>query len=214
MLWTELFHRRARLVTELAKAGTTAQYLRLDLRDVDDPGVRAAVARISDDREQLLMLALEWFGDLRKPQPNQRREWSGHDEGNPERREHSWRTPDWRRPYLHRLRDDEGATAAARAGAGKGEGGRPEGSQVAIPEETFWEVWRLALDENASARAIERATSTGSEWGFVNKEKAGVIVKAVRKNKATARRALADQITPPGFLVTDNGVLLPKRESA
>jgi hypothetical protein len=87
--------------------------------------------------------------------------------------------------------------------------GRREGSYIATVE-TFWAVWKMALD-GKSGRGIEEATAAGNKDGleFVNKTKAGVIVKWVTANRARAKRALGDQKTPRGFLVTPDGVLLP-----
>jgi len=90
----------------------------------------------------------------------------------------------------------------------KRKGGRPKGSFVEA--ETFWTVWAMVLNENASAREIAKATDDAdSELEFVNRDKAGVIVKAVRSNRTAARAALAGRKTPPGFSATLYGIKLP-----
>jgi hypothetical protein len=77
MAWSDLFDQRARLVHELEKAGTTIDYLLLDLRDVPDKGLRAEIWRGGYDQERALRLALEYFGDLGNPQPQERTLWFG-----------------------------------------------------------------------------------------------------------------------------------------
>ena len=71
----------------------------------------------------------------------------------------------------------------------------------------FWRVWEMVLDEGASARGIAEATK--GDRNFVNREKAGVIVKAIRADEAAARRALAGRQTPPGFRPPPRGIRLP-----
>ena len=117
MLWTELVSRRARLVAELSKAGTSIDHL-LDLRDVRDPDIRREVEEAGDDREKLLRLALEWFGDLGDPQPEERSDWLGTDINDVRifgraDREPTFRTPSFERlpPLEDRPDDDQPAEA-------------------------------------------------------------------------------------------------------
>lgn len=86
-------------------------------------------------------------------------------------------------------------------------GGRPPGSFVET--ETFWTVWGMVVLDDASARAIAKATDKNHDLEFVNRDKAGVIVKAVKRNRAAARRALGGRETPRGFSATSYGVKLP-----
>jgi hypothetical protein len=90
--------------------------------------------------------------------------------------------------------------------------GRPEGSYVEA--ETFWQVWAMALDEGASARRIADVTDADAGLVFVNRDKAGVIVKAVASNRGAARRALAGRKTPKGFSATPYGIKLPMPKPA
>jgi hypothetical protein len=115
-----------------------------------------------------------------------------------------------RREKVLAVRKSLAAERTAASGRQPGAGGRPKGSLVET--ETFWKVWEMALD-GRSARGIDKATgkNTGKGAGleFVNRIKAGVIVKAVRKNRPAAHRALGGRKTPRGFRATSAGVVLP-----
>ena len=87
--------------------------------------------------------------------------------------------------------------------------GRPRGSETPIDLDTFWTIFRMAV-EGASARRIARASEADAALTYINKAKAGVIVKWVAAHPAAAKHALGDQIIPKGFLATPDGVFLPK----
>jgi hypothetical protein len=103
--------------------------------------------------------------------------------------------------------DTDGPTAAARVG-------RPLGSEVPIPPDTVLEILRRVVEENASARAIADATDEDPGLSFVNRIKAGVIVKWVAKHPAEARRAVDRQEIPADFPATAAGVMLPNSRTA
>ncbi len=104
-----------------------------------------------------------------------------------------------------------GGAAASSSTTGR-KPGRPKGSYV--EEETFWHVWGMAL-RGASARRIdEDSKAPDFRFAYVNREKAGAIVKAVKKNRSAAQRALAGRETPPGFSATTYGIKLPKPKRA
>lgn len=87
-------------------------------------------------------------------------------------------------------------------------GGRPIGSFVG--EEVFWVVWKMVLDDDASANKIATVTNRDPRLEFVNREKAAKIVKAVRANRAAARRAAVARKPPRGFSATQYGIRLPE----
>lgn len=154
-------------------------------------------------------------------------------------------TEEWHAPGLIRIPDDVGAeprlyipednTTACRdlivALAPKDEapapvtadvdrGGRPPGSYVDTT--TFWRVFGMAVEENASARQIESVTKkratlrpNDEDWlEYVNRDKAGAIVETVKLNPIAARQSLSGRRPPRGFSATRYGVLLPKRKPA
>jgi hypothetical protein len=82
LLWSALFYDRARLVVELAKAGTTPAYLVRDYMDMDEQ--RGGGHQLWGE-ERLLLQALVYFGDQGNPQPTNRRVWA----------DLGLRTPDW-----------------------------------------------------------------------------------------------------------------------
>ena len=91
------------MVVELAKVGLTTDDLILDIHDVRE--LRLARRRLR--RDDLLRLALTYFGDEGNPQPENRSDWVGergvpaiHGPNTP-----TFRTPDWGR--LPRLEDDQ-----------------------------------------------------------------------------------------------------------
>jgi hypothetical protein len=88
--------------------------------------------------------------------------------------------------------------------------GRPKGSEVPIPNDTFWTIFELAADEKASARRIDRVTNADPKLDFVNRVKAGRLVKWVADHPTAARAALRGKEIPKGFLATPDGVILPK----
>jgi hypothetical protein len=183
VLWSDLYDQPERLEVELSKYGITPRVLKADVRDVPELRERCKILK----GPARLRLALEWFGDRRYPQPVERTVWPTFG-----------RTPDWGR--LHRLDDEPG-----------GEGGRPKGSFVET--ETFWAVWTMAIN-GESARGVAKRTDpkqAHAEAGleFVNREKAGVIVKAVKTDVVAARRLLAGRKTPPGFSASPGGIELP-----
>jgi hypothetical protein len=64
---------RARVDVELAKLGITAYELTLDARDVPE---LKPLFRQPMSQEQRLRIALEWFGNEGKPQPEERTAWA------------------------------------------------------------------------------------------------------------------------------------------
>ena len=198
MLWSDLADpaRRARLVAELSKAGTSIDHLLLDLRDVHDPGMRREVAEAGDDREMLLRLALEWFGDLGNPQPTERSRWIGRDIedvtifGLDEvDRQPTFQTPDFGR--LHRLDDD--LAAAVRYP----KGGRPENT---ITQATLFGLFTRGL-ERARSTAKPRGpsyTAIAAEHGLT-RTWATPIIKWAEKNQQSALEAMRLSETPPRF---------------
>jgi hypothetical protein len=88
--------------------------------------------------------------------------------------------------------------------------GRPWGSEMPIPTDTFWSIFELAVVEEASARRIARDTGADRKMSFVNRDKAGRLVKWVADHPTAARAALRGREIPKGFLATPAGVLLPK----
>jgi hypothetical protein len=80
-----------------------------------------------------------------------------------------------------------------------------------IPLETFWELFRLAVEEEASARSLSRLTDESDNgFAFVNRNKTGNIVKWVKAHPARARRALDRHELPREFRATSDGVFPPK----
>lgn len=99
MLWSKLLRDDPeRLEIELAKVGTTLNDLVRDVRDV--PELNEITAKMS--REARELLALQYFGDQRHPQPQHRRDWV---HAVSRGRATTRRTPDFGR--LQQLRDDE-----------------------------------------------------------------------------------------------------------
>ena len=73
MRWSDLASNPTRLKVELARDRTTPADLARDVQDV--PALRDECARLEDDYDGLLFLALQWFGDEGHPQPTERRDW-------------------------------------------------------------------------------------------------------------------------------------------
>jgi hypothetical protein len=224
---------RARRADVLAGIGTTTEFVLLDLEDAarDNPALQVELVRCTTDEERE-ELAFEHFEN--HPQPTERRNWPGYEDGSPLVHINPWdessptfRTPDWPDRRLPRLdgfeADDEDEPPHAEPAGGQSQAkvGRPPGSY--IEPDTFWAVWEMALD-GMSARTIAMKTDHRSDLKlantakagvkFVNRAKASVIVKAVNKNKAAARRDLAGQKIPQGFSATDFGIRLPMPKPA
>jgi hypothetical protein len=87
--------------------------------------------------------------------------------------------------------------------------GRPEGP-VPVPAATFWEILRLIVFDDASARCIDKTTNQRPELAFVNRNKAGDLIKWVEANPSKARNALTRHEIPRHFRATDGGVIWPK----
>jgi hypothetical protein len=102
------------------------------------------------------------------------------------------------------LNDDGRTTHATRRRPG-----RPEGP-VPTSEDTFLAILRLVVEEDASARRIERETDADRELSFVNRNKAGRLTTWVKRHPSAARRALDRHEIPPGFRDTGGGVIFPK----
>jgi hypothetical protein len=153
--------------------------------------------------EDRVRVVLRYFGDEQHPNPDPEHPPKHGPSINGNIAAHD--CPPWKGlPPL----DDEHSSEGA---AGK-PAGRPRGSFVET--ETFWKVWEMALDDNPSARAIEKATNEDPELKYVNREKATVIVNAVAEDRDAARAALDGRKTPPGFSATSDGIRLPNRKPA
>ena len=200
--WSELSP--ASRADELDKLGTTIEYLVLDLYDAasNHAALLDELNRCTNDAQRERQLALEWFED--HPQPTERSDWGAgihwlDDADNP-----TFRTPNWGNGLpLPRL--DVEATEAE---VERARGGRPKGSFVG--EKTFWVVWKMVLEDDASANNISKVTGETPELEFVNREKAGKIIKAVKANRRAARRAVFDRKPPRGFSATSYGFRLPE----
>jgi hypothetical protein len=161
--WSDLFDQRARLVAELEKTGTTIDYLLLDIQDVQDKGLQAELWQGGYDRDRWLRLALEWFGDLGNPQPQERSAWIGNDVNEPRiwslaeaGRQPTFRTPDWAR--LPRLEADE-APEGPRAQVG---GDRFRG--ITVPMALAEEAVRLHVRDGLGRRRLEVRLPGLGEW--------------------------------------------------
>jgi hypothetical protein len=91
--------------------------------------------------------------------------------------------------------------------------GRPRGSGKLVPLETFWEIFRLAL-EGTPAYVISQITDDNPTLDFVYENKVGFIVRWIKANPAEARRALDSRIIPSSFPGKRDGVLIPMPETA
>jgi hypothetical protein len=89
--------------------------------------------------------------------------------------------------------------------------GEPETRRKPIPDDTFWAIFRRAVEEKASARELATWTDKQPELSFVHRIKAGDVVEWVRAHPILARRALDRQELPKGFSATPNGVIPPER---
>jgi hypothetical protein len=78
-----------------------------------------------------------------------------------------------------------------------------------VPFATFWPIFRLAVEEGASARRLAKETDGNDSLTFVNRIKAGVLVTWVEGNPEEARRRLRMAELPPGFSATRDGVVFP-----
>jgi hypothetical protein len=78
-----------------------------------------------------------------------------------------------------------------------------------VPFQTFWKIFRLAVEEGASARRLAKETDENDKLEFVNRIKAGVLVAWVKENPEEARRRLRVAELPPGFSATQGGVVFP-----
>jgi hypothetical protein len=207
--WTSLLRSDPeRLAIELAKLGITIDDLVQD--GYDDPGPAPLLEKLQSE-EAKRQAALEWFGDRQHPQPKERPrrvQWA-HGRGRVFR--YAAPTPDWGR--LPPLADDEPPRKAELPKA-KTPRARPLGSTnkwegKPIPDETFWELFRLAVEEDASARGLEKLTDERADLEFVNRNKAGNIVKWVKSHRTLARRALDRHELPRLFRATPDGVFPP-----
>lgn len=106
------------------------------------------------------------------------------------------------------LADIRDELAARRPDAAPTRQGRPAGSYV--ERKTFEVVLKMIVDGHASAREIEQATRTNDGLEFVNRKKAGRIIRQIDGHRRAAKTALVAQKLPSGFRATPFGVLLPK----
>jgi hypothetical protein len=112
--------------------------------------------------------------------------------------------PDEHDAYVRGLLDDSAESLGTESSRSKWEG-KP------IPHDTFWELFRLAVEENASARGLAVLTDKrDNDLAFVNRNKAGNIVKWVKAHSALARRALDRHELPRAFRATSDGVFPPE----
>jgi hypothetical protein len=91
-----------------------------------------------------------------------------------------------------------------RSGPQPSQGGRRPGSLV--EETTFWALWELALDEQATASGLVETTEERRELQFVNWPKANKILKTVAADRERARKLLAENRLPRGFQRTEKGI--------
>jgi hypothetical protein len=70
-------------------------------------------------------------------------------------------------------------------------------------------IFRLAVEEKASARRLATVTDEDPELEFVNRPKVGLLVKWVEENPEEAGRRLGVAELPPGFSATPRGVVFP-----
>jgi hypothetical protein len=205
-----------RLDVELARAGTTRWALTQDVQDVVE--LRETCKPLRHNEAALLRLALEWFGDRGEPQPERRRGWglsfieatSEGDtyielDGKPAAVS---RTPSFGK--LPRLdNDDAPDTDVALAAEGElSQAERLKGSYATT--DAFWAAWEMACN-GASANRIDKDTKTTPR--YLNRDKAGVIVKRVRADPTAAWEALRLRKLPQGFAQTPAGVRLPPLRS-
>jgi hypothetical protein len=199
--WSELDP--VRLEIELAKLGIMVGDLVKDAEDV--PELHEMMELLSPEAKA--RLALEWFGDQGHPQPEERTPpviGAFLDHGS---FIYGDLTPNW--GWLPPLAPEEDS------GPREGELSQTKrlaGSYVAT--ETFWPVWEMACD-GASANGIDNATNKGAIPGleYVNRDKAGAIVKEVRADVTAAREALRLRKLPQPFVQTAAGVKLPQLRS-
>jgi hypothetical protein len=116
--------------------------------------------------------------------------------------------PPWNEARIRELVDE--ALGGAEQTSETKKPGRRKGSEVPIPDATVLEVLRLIVKKNARPRAIADATDGAVELSFVNRIKAGVIVKWAEMHPVKARRAVDRQEIPEDFPATDGGRKLPK----
>jgi hypothetical protein len=79
-----------------------------------------------------------------------------------------------------------------------------------IPTDEFWELFRLAVEEDASARELARLTDERPDFAFVNRVKTGRITTWVQAHRKRARKALDRHELPREFAATPAGVFPPK----
>ena len=134
--------------------------------------MQAEVGHARRDHEKLSRLALEWFGDLGNPQPQERATWPGKDarnltplaavdDGVGQPRfilgSSTFRTPDWGR--LPRLDDDE-PPGDTRAQVG---GDQVRG--ITVPTALAEEAVRLHARDGLGRRTLEVKLPGLGEWG-------------------------------------------------
>jgi hypothetical protein len=155
MRWSELPPDRRDV--ELAKAGTTAEYLVKDLWDVPDPELQEILVRLPSEEAQQ-RFALEYFGDEKHPQPENRREWAdAWFDGEPA---FVYRTPDFGR--LPRLEDDEPTPAAEKEPASVTRGHKSRGTLVR--SDLAEAGLRLHVTEGLGRRTLPGRVPGLTEW--------------------------------------------------
>jgi hypothetical protein len=170
----------ARLDLELARAGTTRKDLIHDVQDV--PELRETCRLLRGNKEALLRLALEEFGDRGRPQPEERLAYADHSFGGEPA--FTYRTADF--GQLSRLDDDK-------------------------PAETQPTDWRGPF-EHATLENVVRLRERGKSYdGIVeelklSKRQVGYIAKVVDANRIrSGRYGLEGELRS-----TDDGVYIPK----
>ena len=200
MRWSEL--PRWRLVAELAKLGITTHALVLDIQDV--PELRAACDELHDD-DDLLQLALDWFGDKAHPQPKQRSNWI---EGIAVYgvRSPTSRTPDWER--LPRLADDGLPTRGPEATRPRQR--KPMQIAKSTVKELMLALARREAEQRKASLAGRKKLPSGSES---TQEKIalrlGLHVTRVQQAEGLLRAGWDLLRTDPDFLVDDGFVRWP-----
>jgi hypothetical protein len=170
--------------------GINSDVLVLDIRDVPELRERTQLLEAEGNFAALLLLALQWFGDKRHPQPKERRDWPGYG-----------RTKDW-----GRLPPLEDATAdRIREREVPGEPGRPFET---MPAKTFWTIYEMGLvhaesnDEKPSLRAITETTRRRGDLEYVPRDRVTPVVDWIAANRRRARGYWERREIPPPFRAT------------
>jgi hypothetical protein len=112
-----------------------------------------------------------------------------------------------------RATDDEQRPSGTSSRATPRRPGPRIGASKPVPHDAFWEIFRLMLEDGASARQIENITNNrGNPLLFVDRNKAGALRRWIDDHPTAARTALDRHQVPRGFGDTADGVTLPRRK--